>query len=128
MFKKMPALPMSAWLPPALSAAMALAAAITIMCAAGCAAPRSPVPAVTPEHTPIPRAAVEPLFVSDGGGEPRSAGYWMLWNNCAPENRAKMARANGGRAAGWILMEDLLADPGILLGELPVETCAQGLN
>jgi hypothetical protein len=50
-----------------------------------------------------------------------------VWNACAPDNKAEVARANGGRAAGWFLLDDLLADPGIFLGELTVETCEQGI-
>lgn len=65
--------------------------------------------------------------VSNQSGEPRPPAYWMLWNACAPENRAEVAAANGGRAAGWVLMDDLLVKPGINLGDLPVENCEQGL-
>jgi len=60
-------------------------------------------------------------------GDPRPPAYWALWNTCAPENRADMAAANGGRAAGWFLMDDLLADPGIQLGDFLILTCEQGL-
>jgi hypothetical protein len=59
--------------------------------------------------------------------EPRSAGYWLLWNACAEGNKADVARANGGRAAGWVLLDDLLADPGIQLGDYPVTTCEEGV-
>jgi hypothetical protein len=38
-----------------------------------------------------------------------------------------VAAANGGRPAGWIIMDDLLADPGIQVGDYPVMTCEQGL-
>lgn len=100
---------------------------LALACAVACAAPRTPIATVTPAPTRVILPTADPLFVSDGGGEPRSAGYWLLWNGCAPDNRAEMARSNGGRAAGWILLDDLLSDPGILLGELQVETCAQGL-
>lgn len=65
--------------------------------------------------------------ISNQSGEPRPPAYWILWNACAPENRAEVAAANGSRAAGWILMDDLLAKPGISLGDLPVENCEQGL-
>jgi hypothetical protein len=41
---------------------------------------------------------------------------------------ATTARANGGRAAGWTLVDDLLADPGIWLGPVKVETCEQALR
>jgi hypothetical protein len=74
-----------------------------------------------------PTPTADPFFESDGGGEPRSAGYWRVWNACAPDNQAETARANGGRAAGWIILDDVLADPGILVGPLAVETCEQGL-
>jgi len=60
-------------------------------------------------------------------GDPRPAAYWALWNTCAPENKAEVAKANGGRAAGWFLMDDLLTNPGIQLGNYPVTTCEEGL-
>ena len=66
--------------------------------------------------------------ISNQSGEPRPTAYWMLWNACAPKNRAEVAAANGGRAAGWVLMDDLLEKPGINLGDLPVENCEHGLN
>ena len=72
--------------------------------------------------------AADAATVSTGGGEPRTAGYWLVWNACAEENKADVAVANGGREAGWILLDDLLADPGILLGDLAVEACEQGLR
>jgi hypothetical protein len=89
--------------------------------AAACAA--EPEPRLEP---PIP--AANDLFASRGGGDPRTAGYWLLWNSCAPDNRAETAAANGGRAAGWIILDDLLQDPGILLGEVSVASCQEGLN
>lgn len=98
---------------------------------AACGAPTAPPPTSTPAPTTIPPTAaptVDPFFASLGGGEPRTAGYWLLWNSCAEGNKAEVARANGGREAGWILLDDLLADPGILLGNLAVETCEQGLR
>jgi len=60
-------------------------------------------------------------------GDPRLPAYWALWNTCADENRADIAKANGGRDNGWFLMDDLIADPGIQLGDLPIDTCEQGL-
>ena len=35
--------------------------------------------------------------------------------------------ATPGREAGWILMDDLLADPGIMLGVITVGKCSQGI-
>ena len=80
--------------------------------------------------TMLPESTKEsdPQFKSFGAGEPRSAGYWLIWNSCAENNQSETARANGGRTAGWIMMDDLLADPGILVGILKVETCQQGVN
>lgn len=66
------------------------------------------------------RAATRP-------GEPRPAAYWALWNACAPGNRATQAAANGGRQAGWILLDDLIVDPGIQLGDHPITSCEEGL-
>jgi hypothetical protein len=71
---------------------------------------------------------VDPFFRGQGGGEPRTAGYWLLWNACAPDNKAEVAAANGGREAGWFILDDLLDDPGVLLGELTVESCPMGVN
>ena len=64
---------------------------------------------------------------STGGGDPRSPAYWAVWNSCAPDNRAEQAAANGGRDAGWFLMDDFITDPGIQLGEHLVATCEEGL-
>ncbi|MGD9146657.1 MAG: hypothetical protein PVI80_13925 [Anaerolineae bacterium] len=85
---------------------------------------------ITPTPTPLKDLLSdlpEEARAATGGGEPRTAGSWIVWNTCAPENRAETARANGGRAAGWILLDDLLADPGIRLGNHPVATCQEGL-
>lgn len=65
---------------------------------------------------------------STGGGQPRSTGYWLLWNTCAEGNQSAMAKSNGGSEAGWILMDDLLIDPGVLIGALDVTTCPQGVS
>jgi hypothetical protein len=91
---------------------------------AACGAP-TPAPTALPP-TAVP--TVDPFFASLGGGEPRTAGYWLVWNACAEENEADVAAANGGRDAGWILLDDLLTDPGVLLGDLTVETCEQGIR
>jgi hypothetical protein len=77
---------------------------------------------------PTTPAMPDAYFATNGGGEPRSAGYWLLWNSCAPDNRAETAAANGGRAAGWFIMDDLLTDPGILMGERTVASCAEGVH
>jgi hypothetical protein len=60
-------------------------------------------------------------------GDPRTVAYWAVWNSCAPENRADVAATNGGRDAGWILLDDLIADPGIQLGDYRITTCEEGL-
>ncbi|NPV07338.1 MAG: hypothetical protein HPY83_05155 [Anaerolineae bacterium] len=70
--------------------------------------PQSTPSASAPATLAIPDAA----RASDGGGGPRPAAYWAQRNMCAPDNRADVARANGGREAGWVLVDDLLADPG----------------
>lgn len=88
----------------------------------------TPQPPTTPLPTPTIDPAQDPNFQSNGGGEPRSPGYWLVWNSCAEGNQASVALANGGKEAGWLIMDDLLADPGILVGNLSVETCDQGLN
>ena len=82
------------------------------------------------QHITLPTAIDTPdaYYLSDGGGEPRSPGYWMIWSTCAEGNQAAVAQANGGREAGWILLDDLLGDPGIVLGSFPVETCQAAVN
>jgi hypothetical protein len=84
-------------------------------------------PTLTPFFVPTATSS-QSFFLSDGGGEPRSPGYWLLWNSCAPDNRSETARSNGGREAGWIIVDDLLEDPGILVGMLNLETCPQAVN
>lgn len=64
---------------------------------------------------------------STGGGDPRPPGYWAVWNTCAPDNRAAEAEANGGRAAGWVLVDDVLAEPGIGLGDHLLTSCAESV-
>ena len=83
-------------------------------------------PTAVPQDDAFPEIPAE-ARIATRQGDPRSAAYWVVWNTCATENRADIAAANGGRAAGWILMDDLLADPGIQLGDHPVTTCEEGL-
>lgn len=72
----------------------------------------------------LPSEAVTP----DAGGDPRPIDYWMVWNTCATDNRADEAEANGGAEQGWFLMDDLLADPGIQLGDHLVQGCEEALH
>jgi len=88
----------------------------------------TPSPSIAPT-LPIARLTpAQDTRQSDGGGEPRTAGYWLIWNTCMPDNQAETARANGGRQAGWIILDDLLEVPGILVGNLELKTCQQGAN
>ena len=76
------------------------------------------------DSTPdLPDAA----YRSDGGTVPHSTVYWAAWNSCAPDNRADEAAANGGREAGWFLVDDFLADPGIQLGDHRLASCDESL-
>jgi hypothetical protein len=54
------------------------------------------------------------------GGDPRTIGYWKNWNRCTSGNQANVAQKNGGAAAGFFLVEDLLPQ---LVGDLNVTTC-----
>jgi hypothetical protein len=110
--------------PVALSRLLALVAALLLLTA--CASSTNPTSTPTPPDDPFSDLPAE-ARVARGAGQPRPAGYWALWNSCAPENRADVAAANGGREAGWILVDDLLADPGIQLGNYPVPACPQAL-
>jgi hypothetical protein len=62
-----------------------------------------------------------------GGGDPRPTTYWAVWNSCTPDNRAAEAAANGGQAAGWVLVDDVLANPGIGLGDHLLTSCEESV-
>jgi hypothetical protein len=95
-----------------------------LLASCGTSSEQAPTPTVLPDRfADIPQLQ----RITVRGGDPRSPGYWALWNTCAEDNRADVAAANGGRAAGWVLMDDLLAEPGIQIGDLPVTTCEDGL-
>ena len=51
------------------------------------------------------------------GGAPRTIGFWKNWNLCTGGGQAATAAENGGPAAGWFILDDLL-DPGLLVGDL----------
>ena len=51
-----------------------------------------------------------------GDGEPRTASHWVQWSSCGEDSRAAEAEANGGAAAGWHLVDDLLEPPVDLAG------------
>ena len=96
---------------------------LQVGCTTSTATP-APLPIATfPVIQPTPETIQQSI-----GGEPRSPGYWLIWNTCAEGNQSETARTNGGREAGWIVMEDVLADHGILIGALAVESCEQGVN
>jgi len=63
-----------------------------------------------------------------GSGGVRTSAYWVVWSSCGEGSRAETAAANGGREAGWLIVDDLLDDPGISLGEWPVTTCPDALG
>lgn len=62
-----------------------------------------------------------------GSGEPRSGGYWITWSSCGEDSRAATAAANGGREAGWIIVDDLISDPGVVLGGHTVTNCDEAV-
>jgi uncharacterized repeat protein (TIGR01451 family) len=59
------------------------------------------------------------------GGDPRTIGYWKNWNRCTGGNQAATADKNGGAAAGFFLVEDLLAQ---LVGPFLVTSCEQAVK
>jgi len=93
---------------------------------AACTSVSPAVPAIIPV-TPVPDAS-NAYFQSAGGGEPRSASYWLIWNSCALDNQSSVAASNGGREAGWVILDDLLQDPGLTLGDLAIESCQQAVS
>lgn len=87
------------------------------------------VPATTiPIQPTLANEVDDGYFESSGSGEPRSSAYWLQWNTCMEGNQSAIAAANGGREAGWILLDDLLEEPGLLVGPLQVETCGKAVN
>lgn len=89
-----------------------------------CGSPHASQPTLTPSPAPTDAS----YAMSNGGGEPRGAAYWLLWNSCAPDNRAAVAASNGGRGMGWFILDDLLVDPGVMVGNVEVLSCPQGLQ
>ena len=106
---------------------MILAAGLSLLLLqAGCGRPAAPT-AVATLPAALPTPLQEALYQSSGGGEPRTGGYWIMWSTCGENSQAEMAKANGGRQAGWVILDDLLADPGMLVGAVAVESCPQGV-
>ena len=120
---------------------IALAVLAVAVLAGGCTTNRSETASASSDPSSVPpsssaadatesdylRSIPEEARVSNGGGDPRPPAYWMVWNACAPENRADEAEANGGRAAGWLLVDDVLADPGLQLGEHLLISCEEAV-
>ena len=114
----------------ALVALLAVCAVAMAACDSGGVAEESKEPGDDSSTTSISTAtseAVENGRASDGGGQPRPVAYWMEWNRCADRNRSAEADANGGRAAGWVLVDDLIADPGMRLGDHDVSSCEEAI-
>jgi len=55
------------------------------------------------------------------GGEPRTIGFWKNWNTCTGGNQYITAEENGGPAAGWYILDDLLNNPGYTIGILQLD-------
>ena len=108
------------------SLAVACGASLSI---AGCQGSAiQPAPSAA-SATAIP-SGVDPLpslgsTATNGGGDPRSSAYWIQWSSCGEGSQAAVARQNGGREAGWILVDDLITDPGLALGDHDVTTCGE---
>ena len=64
------------------------------------------------------------------GGEPRTIGFWKNWNSCTGGNQPATAAANGGAAAGWFILDDLLNNPGYTIGALQLDgaDCEDAVN
>jgi CSLREA domain-containing protein len=59
------------------------------------------------------------------GGDPRTIGYWKNWNRCTGGNQSATAQKNGGAAAGFFLVEDLLPQT---IGDFTVTSCQQAVK
>ena len=62
---------------------------------------------------------------SHPGGDPRTIGYWKNWNRCTGGDQAATAQKNGGGAAGFFLVEDLLPQA---IGDVSITTCQQAIK
>ena len=98
---------------------------LLVGCSRPSTTPALPTAATIPITQPTP--GQDFLYQSSVGGEPRTGGSWITWSSCGENSQAAVAKANGGRQAGWIILDDLLADPGVLVGALQVESCPQGV-
>jgi len=54
------------------------------------------------------------------GGEPRTIGYWKNWSTCSGGGQAANAAAQGGKDAGYWLIDDVLNSPGITIGSFTI--------
>lgn len=81
-----------------------------------------------PEEADVVASLSDEVRRSTGGGEPRTSRYWIVWSTCGEGSQAETAIANGGRAKGWILVDDLLADPGVELGRVRLRTCEEAVS
>lgn len=52
------------------------------------------------------------------GGEPRTPGYWKNWNACTNGGQYDNAMAQGGGAGGFWTLDELLNNPGFLIGDM----------
>ena len=71
-------------------------------------------------------AGQSPAFVIDNshpGGDTRTIGYWKNWSTCTGGNQVTTAKKNGGAAAGFYLLDDLLPQT---IGDLVLPKTASG--
>ena len=63
-------------------------------------------------------------------GDARTPGYWKNWNTCTGGNQAQTAAKNGGVAAGWYLLDDVLRLGAITIGNLKLAAtdCVKGVR
>ncbi len=104
---------------------------LAIFSLAACSAPEA---AENATRTPtvyvrsMPTLTINPANRSLGGGEPRSTSYCEMWSTCGRNSQATQAAANGGREEGWILLDDLLQDPGVQVGNVNIGACQEALD
>jgi hypothetical protein len=120
-------------------ARLAVGALLAAACTASDTSTNSVADDSTPDPTSAPSSPADPDEIDQrfglppearattGGGDPRPPAYWAVWNTCAPDNRADEAVAGGGRAAGYVLVDDVLANPGVALGDHLLTGCEESL-
>jgi hypothetical protein len=84
----------------------------------------------TPFPIPAGGTLVFEIDNSFPGGDGRTPGYWKNWNSCSNGGQYAHAVAEGGGANGFWTLDELLNNPGFLIGDLVLDDgdCEEAVN